>query len=128
VHDTSGVLSKQRGAYYTPEAVACALVAWAAPNQADRLLDPACGDGIFIANHPHSVGVEQFPPAAATARHRAPGRLFMKPIFSPGLPRRMNGLTRRSAIRRSSDINCFQASRGEGRWRGAKPKGQIFLA
>jgi adenine-specific DNA-methyltransferase len=67
VHDTSGILSKKRGAYYTPDAVARALVAWAAPHQSDRLIDPACGDGIFIAAHSNSVGVEQFSRAAATA-------------------------------------------------------------
>lgn len=81
VHDTSGIQSKQRGAYYTPEAVARALVAWATPNQSDRLIDPACGDGIFIANHPNSVGVEQFSPAAATARHRAPAAIVHEADF-----------------------------------------------
>jgi hypothetical protein len=81
VHDTSGILSKKRGAYYTPEAVARALVAWAAPNQSDRLIDPACRDGIFIAAHSNSVGVEQFSPAAATARHRAPGAIIHEADF-----------------------------------------------
>ena len=81
MHDTSGILSKQRGAYYTPEVVARALVAWVSPNQSDRLLDPACGDGIFIANHPNSVGVEQFSPAAATARNRAPTAIVHEADF-----------------------------------------------
>ena len=81
MHDTSGILSKKRGAYYTPEAVARALVAWAAPSQSDRLIDPACGDGIFIAAHPNSVGVEQFSPAAAVARQKAPGAIVHEADF-----------------------------------------------
>jgi adenine-specific DNA-methyltransferase len=81
MQSTSGTLSKQRGAYYTPEAVARALVAWAAPVPSDRLIDPACGDGIFIAAHPNSVGIEHFPPAAAAARNRAPGALIHEADF-----------------------------------------------
>jgi adenine-specific DNA-methyltransferase len=81
VHDTSEILSKKRGAYYTPEAVARALVAWAAPSQSDRLIDPACGDGIFIAAHTNSVGVEQFSPAAAVARQKAPGAIVHEADF-----------------------------------------------
>lgn len=64
---------KEAGAYYTPEHVVRSLVRWAVRAQADRLLDPACGDGRFIAAHPDSVGVERDPTAAAAAARRASG-------------------------------------------------------
>ena len=65
-------VAKENGAYYTPEAVAAALVQWAVRKDTDTLLDPACGDGRFIANHAHSVGVERDAAAAACARQCAP--------------------------------------------------------
>lgn len=66
---------KRFGAYYTPEDVARSLVAWLAPAPTDRLLDPSCGDGRFLAAHPFSVGVEQNPQSAALAREQAPSSL-----------------------------------------------------
>ena len=50
---------KQAGAYYTPDAVVANLVRWAVRKDSDRLLDPSCGDGRFIAAHRNSFGVEQ---------------------------------------------------------------------
>lgn len=41
-------LQKQLGAYYTPSRVARALVDWAVRTPKDRVLDPACGDGVFL--------------------------------------------------------------------------------
>ena len=64
---------KQAGAYYTPEAVSSNLVRWAVRQDGDRLLDPSCGDGRFIAAHRNSFGVEQDAEAAAVAMRRAPG-------------------------------------------------------
>lgn len=63
---------KQAGAYYTPEDIAASLVRWAVHRDTDRMLDPSCGDGRFIALHCHSVGVEQDTDAVSTARERAP--------------------------------------------------------
>ena len=63
---------KASGAYYTPEGVAANLVRWAVRKDTDRLLDPSCGDGRFVAAHGNSFGVEQDAAAAATARQRAP--------------------------------------------------------
>ena len=62
---------KQRGAYYTPEAIAATLVRWAVHSEADRFLDPACGDGRFISLHRNSVGIEQNAEAAHMAMQRA---------------------------------------------------------
>jgi adenine-specific DNA-methyltransferase len=72
---------KLSGAYFTPEPVAEALVCWAVRRAADRLLDPSCGDGRFIAAHPKSVGIEQDPVSAQAAIARAPGSLVHEGDF-----------------------------------------------
>ena len=64
--------AKESGAYYTPDPVVTALVQWAARKATDRLLDPSCGDGRFIACHPNSTGVERDENAACSAKERAP--------------------------------------------------------
>ena len=40
---------KLRGGYYTPSAVACWLTHWAIRSGGDRVLEPSCGDGVFLA-------------------------------------------------------------------------------
>jgi adenine-specific DNA methylase len=64
---------KESGAYYTPDPVARSLVQWAVRAPAERLLDPSCGDGRFVAAHRNSVGIEQDPLAAGEASARARG-------------------------------------------------------
>ena len=66
---------KRRGAYYTPEAVVSSLVRWALRDEGDRLLDPSCGDGRFLAKHGNSVGIEQDARAGEHAVARAPSAL-----------------------------------------------------
>ncbi len=73
--------SKTLGAYFTPEAIAAALVRWAVRNPADLLLDPSSGDGRFIALHPHSVGVERDPASVAEAAGRAPHATVVEADF-----------------------------------------------
>jgi adenine-specific DNA methylase len=63
---------KQAGAYYTPSEVVSALVRWAVRSPGDRMLDPTCGDGRFLALHRQSVGVEQDGEAAKAASETAP--------------------------------------------------------
>jgi len=63
---------KQNGAYYTPEGVVASLVRWAVRRAADRMLDPSCGDGRFLALHRNSTGVEQDSSALAKATAGAP--------------------------------------------------------
>jgi hypothetical protein len=63
---------KEAGAYYTPDAVVATLLRWAVRNPRDRLIDPSCGDGRFIAGHRNSVGIEQDVRAAGEAIARAP--------------------------------------------------------
>ncbi len=79
---TSPEYSKKRsGAYFTPGDVSEALVAWACRNPADRMIDPSCGEGQFLALHHNSVGIEQNPLSAHRAIERAPGALVHEGDF-----------------------------------------------
>ncbi|QDT35685.1 N-6 DNA methylase [Stratiformator vulcanicus] len=49
---------KLRGAFYTPDDVAAALVRWVVRRNSDRLLDPSCGNGQFLQFHSNAFGVE----------------------------------------------------------------------
>lgn len=49
------------------ETIAEALACWALRDERDRLLDPSCGDGRFIAADRSSVGIEQDPLSAKQA-------------------------------------------------------------
>jgi len=66
---------KHTGAYYTPEAIVASLLSWAVRSPQDRLLDPSCGDGRFLAVHRNCVGIEQDARTAAVAVQRAPWAL-----------------------------------------------------
>jgi len=72
---------KETGAYYTPDEVAASLVSWAVRHEMDEMLDPACGDGIFLAQHPRSTGIEQNELAISGARKRAPAANTAKAEF-----------------------------------------------
>lgn len=72
---------KHRGAYFTPEDVARTLIDWAVRSPRDRLLDPSCGDGQFIAGHRNSVGIEQDGRSAGEAMQRAPWALVHEGDF-----------------------------------------------
>ena len=51
------------------------LTGWVVNRSSDRLLDPSCGDGRFLAEHSRSVGVELDAAHARAARERAPWAL-----------------------------------------------------
>ncbi len=72
---------KEAGAYYTPDTVVSSLTRWAVRGDTDRLLDPSCGDGRFVAACRNSVGIEQDPSAAAAAAERAPWALIHEGDF-----------------------------------------------
>lgn len=72
---------KESGAYYTPPYVADILLRWAVRHETDRLLDPSCGDGRFIAGHRNSVGIEQDSLAARLAIGAAPSALVHEGDF-----------------------------------------------
>ncbi len=63
---------KALGAYYTPPDVVAALVDWAVRKPEDELLDPACGDGRFLALHANSTGVDCDDDALTAATRAAP--------------------------------------------------------
>ncbi len=63
---------KNSGSYYTPAPVVSTLASWAVRAETDRLLDPSCGDGRFIACHRNSVGIERDVQAMQIAKRRAP--------------------------------------------------------
>lgn len=81
--------TKLRGGYYTPKRVAEWLAQWAIRSSSDRILEPSCGDGAFLAaalaqlsplKPPTSgdaaqvVGIELVPEEARKARARAGDR------------------------------------------------------
>jgi adenine-specific DNA-methyltransferase len=66
------IAQKRAGSFYTPAQIVSSLVSWAIRGPEDRLLDPSCGDGRFIARHNNSVGIEQDLSAARCAAGHAP--------------------------------------------------------
>jgi adenine-specific DNA-methyltransferase len=72
----NGAREKVLGAVYTPPRVAAALTRWAVRASSDAVLDPACGEGVFLAaartrladlgaRQPQCVGVDIDPETAA---------------------------------------------------------------
>jgi adenine-specific DNA methylase len=78
---TRRLSQKEAGAYYTPDPVVSSLLHWAIRGKEDRLLDPACGDGRFIAGHRNAVGIEQDSHATQMAVARAPRALVHEGDF-----------------------------------------------
>jgi hypothetical protein len=73
---------KEMGAYYTPDPVVASLIQWSVRHVQDRMLDPSCGDGRFIAGHRYSVGIEQNSDAVRQAIARAPwARVYEDDFF-----------------------------------------------
>jgi len=76
---------KLRGGYYTPLPIARFLVDWAIKSPTDAILEPSCGDGIFLESAINSlvkvgakretaknniIGIEYYESEAEKARHR----------------------------------------------------------
>jgi len=78
---TPRLSQKEAGAYYTPDPVVESLLAWGIRSEDDRLLDPSCGDGRFVAGHRNAVGIEQDSIAAKSAMARAPWALIHEGDF-----------------------------------------------
>ena len=47
---TTATIQKSFGAFYTGEPVARTIVRWAVRNPTDSVLDPSCGDGVFLSS------------------------------------------------------------------------------
>jgi adenine-specific DNA methylase len=108
-HEGRQLTQKEAGAYYTPDSVVLSLVAWAVRDTDDRLLDPSCGDGRFIATHRNAVGIEQDTDATRVARATS----------SLGHRKHPNGLSALPAIRRSFVTNGSKRQFVLARWRFA---------
>ncbi len=74
-------LKKKFGQFFTPPVVAATLVRWAVRSRKDRILDPSCGDGEFLALHPYSVGIEIDPAHAHAARRKSEASLVHQADF-----------------------------------------------
>lgn len=76
-------MNKQKlsGAFFTPDGLAAALVSWAVRSDDDRMLDPSCGDGRFLAIHQNAIGIEQDPQSAQDAISHAPAALVHEGDF-----------------------------------------------
>src|SRR6266478_3720521 len=48
-HLATATLQKSLGAFYTGESAADRLVGWAVTDGSQSVLDPSCGDGVFLA-------------------------------------------------------------------------------
>jgi adenine-specific DNA-methyltransferase len=72
---------KRLGQFHTPVNVARTLVNWVVEDRRARLLDPSCGDGVFLACHRRSVGIEIDGESAAIAKERSPGSLVHEADF-----------------------------------------------
>lgn len=73
---------KTLGSFYTPEHVAETLVNWVVRSPNDRLLDPSCGDGRFLASHRNVVGVDLDPAAIAAVVKGLPhARVYAADFF-----------------------------------------------
>ena len=108
--------AKEKGAYYTPDQVVRSLLSWAVRSDEDRLLDPSCGDGRFLAGHLKSVGIERDSNASASAMRRAPSALVHKCDFFDWAGQHRRALRmRRLATRRLSAINASRAPCASGR-------------
>jgi adenine-specific DNA-methyltransferase len=82
------------GSFYTADPVARFLVAWAIRQPSDAVLDPSCGDGVFLSaaaerivalggRRPQVWGVDVDPAAVRSARLRCPlTRLVCRDFFS----------------------------------------------
>ncbi len=58
-------LRKQRGAFFTPAAIADFLAAWATAGRADaRVLDPTCGEAVFLLAAARRLAANGAPPEA----------------------------------------------------------------
>ena len=80
-HDEPRLTQKEAGAYYTPDPVVSSLVAWVVCAPEDRLLDPSCGDGRFVATHRNAVGIEQDKDTTRDAVAKAPWALIHEGEF-----------------------------------------------
>lgn len=82
---------KLRGAYYTPSELARAMVAFATKRPYSSILEPSCGDGIFIdhlyrqglPNGAHVTAIEIESPEAAKVNAKFKNEQSLDSILCP---------------------------------------------
>src|SRR5437016_2224704 len=77
-------ITKLRGGYYTPKEVASFLIRWVLNKKPNSILEPSCGDGVFIDalkdKLEHKIaftGLEIYPEEAQKARTKANNNEFL---------------------------------------------------
>ena len=108
---------KRSGAYYTPEWLAAMLVSRTVRSPSDVRLDPSCGDGRFLAQHPSSVGVERDALAANAARQRAPRARVENDEFFAWAERTRRGRERFDCVAGNPPFIRYQTFNGDVRSR-----------
>lgn len=128
----TATFQKSFGAFYTAEPVARTIIKWAVRNPSDSVLDPSCGDGVFLSSafrhleslgssNPQIWGIDVNEEALQSVKARIPAcRLLSADFFSakPGdVPffdaiignppfiryQTFNGATRSSALARAEE-------------------------
>ena len=97
--------AKARGAFYTPPELARFMAGWAIRNADDRVLEPSCGDGAFIATaterfaeldvtdlRDRLVGIERAPVEAAKAAALSPTASILTSDFFDVEPSRIRSV------------------------------------
>jgi tRNA1(Val) A37 N6-methylase TrmN6 len=88
----TATLQKTLGAFYTGQSAADRLVRWAICDGSESVLDPSCGDGVFLggvhsrlrvlgSDSPEVYGVDIFPDALRLARERVEGAHLIQDDF-----------------------------------------------
>lgn len=81
---------KSAGAYYTPSALASWMCRWAVRKSGETVLDPACGDGVFLLEAGRKTdrltGIDIDRRACARAKQRVSARVICGDLFETDVP------------------------------------------
>ncbi|KRF23174.1 N-6 DNA methylase [Phycicoccus sp. Soil803] len=67
LHGDTAELRKARGAYFTPRPIAAFVTSWAVRHPTDAVLEPSCGEAVFL----HQVGPNHTGPVVGVELHTA---------------------------------------------------------
>lgn len=77
----SAALRKARGAFFTPEPVARFIAEWAVGNPNDAVLEPSCGEAVFL----HSIGASHAGPLVGVELHEDSAREAERTLNASGI-------------------------------------------
>lgn len=80
------VLRKERGAFFTPEDVASFITSWAVESNTDAVLEPSCGEAVFL----HTVGSEHGGRLVGVELHQASAREAERTLQAAGVDARIH--------------------------------------